>query len=368
MGYNVDYLNAFEKLTLNGNTFYQDELLHLTGQKMKHADTDDDEFAMYSFIHQWVSPSEIIEVRTSGSTGEPKLKVFRKEQMIESARVTAEYFHLYEGTSMLLCLSANYIAGKMMIVRAFVSGANLITVPPTGNPLEDLHGRVDFTAMVPLQAQNAIADPATNKFFASVRNIIIGGASVSPKLEHQLSAYSNNIYATFAMTETLSHIALRKISGDGQKDLYALMPGVKIMEDERGCMVIDAPHLSDERIITNDIIVKTDEKHFHWLGRYDNVINSGGVKIYPEAVEAKLANLFDEKRFFISSMPDETLGQKVVLVIESKSVVDKNDLQTRIEKLVDKYEVPKEYYTIPEFTETPNGKVQRQETLKLAIK
>jgi O-succinylbenzoic acid--CoA ligase len=222
--------------------------------------------------------------------------------------------------------------------------------------------------MVPLQAQNAIADPATNKFFASIRNIIIGGASVSPKLEQQLSAYSNNIYATFAMTETLSHIALRKLTGEGKKDLYTLMHGVKISEDERGCLVIDAPHLSDERIVTNDIIIKTDEKHFHWLGRYDNVINSGGVKIYPEAVETKLANLFDEKRFFISSVPDETLGQKVVLVIESKSALDKNDLQNKIEKLVDKYEIPKEYYAISEFTETPNGKIQRQETLKLAIK
>jgi len=367
MGHNVDYLNAFEKLTLNGTTLYQDELLHLTEQKMKHANSDDDEFAMYSFIHQWVSSSEEIEVRTSGSTGEPKLKVFRKEQMIESAKMTAEYFNLYEGTTMLLCLSANYIAGKMMIVRAFVSGANLITVPPTSNPLGDLHERVDFTAIVPLQAQNAIADPATNKFFASIRNIIIGGASVSPKLEYLLAAYSNNIYATFAMTETLSHIALRKLSGDGQKDLYALMPGVKIMEDERGCMVIDAPHLSDERIITNDIIIKTDEKHFHWLGRYDNVINSGGIKIYPEAVEAKLATLFDEKRFFISSIPDETLGQKVVIVVESKLALDKNDLQSKIEKVVDKYEVPKEYYTVSEFTETANGKVQRQETLKSAV-
>jgi O-succinylbenzoic acid--CoA ligase len=368
MGYNINYMSAFEKLTLNGHTYNRDELVHITEQKMKHADSDEEEFYVHSFIHQWVSPTETIEVRTSGSTGVPKLKIFRKEQFIESAKMTCDYFNLGEGMNMLLCLSANYIAGKMMIVRAFVSGANLITVAPKGNPLEDLEDKIDFTAMVPLQAQNAILEPETNRIFSSIRSVIIGGASVSHNLQQLLTPYPNNIYATFAMTETLSHIALKRLSGKGKKDLYELMPGIKITEDERGCMIVDAPHLSEELINTNDIIVMTDENHFRWLGRYDNVINSDGVKVYPEAIEEKLASLFPDNRFYITSIPDENLGQKVVMVIENTARVNLDSLKSRIEKLLDRFEAPKEYLFVSEFTETPNGKVQRQETLKLALK
>lgn len=358
-------MNAFDKLTLNGKSYWRDELIHLTEQKMKH-DTED-EFAVHYFIHQWVSPSEFIEVKTSGSTGEPKVQVFRKDQFIASAKMTCDYFNLAEGMNMLLCLSANYIAGKMMVVRAFVSGANLVTIPPTGNPLEDINGKIDFTAMVPLQVQNAIADSATNKVFSNIRHIIVGGAAVSPKLAKALAPYSNNIYATFAMTETLSHIALKKLSGNNKADLYELMPGVSIAEDERGCMVVHAPYIREEPIHTNDIIVKADEGHFHWLGRFDNVINSGGVKVYPESIEEKLAHMFDGKRFFIASLPDETLGEKVVMVIESDGAVDSAQLKPEMEKMLDKYEVPKDYFAVSQFIETPNGKIQRQETLKAAI-
>jgi len=361
-------MNAFEKITLNGNTYMQDELLHLTEQKLKHADSDEEEFEVYSFIHHWLLPSPVLEVQTSGSTGVPKVEVFRKEQFIKSAHMTCDYFNLAEGVNMLLCLSAKYIAGKMMVVRAFVSGANLITVSPGGNPLEGIKDKIDFTAMVPLQAQNSIASLDTNKLFASIRNIIIGGASVSPMLAKKLASYSNNIYATFAMTETLSHIALKRLSGNHNTDLYELMPGVSVSEDERGCMIINAPHITEKPIVTNDIIVKADEKHFHWMGRYDNVINSGGIKIYPETLEEKLASLMDGNRFFITSLPDEKLGEKVVLVIEGAPVTGNSQLEIGVEKIIDKYEIPKEYYYVAQFAETPNGKVQRQETLKIAVK
>lgn len=360
-------MNAFGKLTLNGHTYLPAELLHFTEQKMKHADSDEEEFAVYSFIHQWISPSEVIEVRTSGSTGIPKIMVFRKEQFIASAKMTCDYFNLAEGMNMLLCLSANYIAGKMMIVRAFVSGANLLMVPPTSNPLEDVSHKIDFAAMVPLQAYNALLTPETNRVFSSIRSIIIGGASISHKLEQLLLPLPNNIYATFAMTETLSHIALKRLNGSDKKALYELMPGIKVSEDDRGCMVINATNLNEEPIFTNDIIVKTDENHFHWLGRYDNVINSGGIKIYPESIEEKLAHLFQNNRFFISSVPDEMLGQKVVMVIENVSGFDMNFIKGEVQMLLDRYEVPKDYLLVKEFIETPNGKVQRQETLKRAI-
>jgi len=361
-------MNAFKKLTLNGQTYLQDELFHLTEQKMKHADSDEEEFTLYSFIHQWVSPGDTLEVKTSGSTGGvPKVKVFQKKQFIESAKLTCEYFDLKKGMNFLHCLSAEYIAGKMMVVRAFVSGANLVTVSPSGNPLLNLEERIDFAALVPLQVQNAISDPQTNKIFSSIHNVIIGGASVPVKLQHTLASYSNKIYATFAMTETLSHIALRKLSGIGRKDLYELLPGIDVTEDKRGCMVIHAKHLSKEPIVTNDIIVKADKKHFHWLGRYDNVINSGGIKIYPESVEEKIGHLFPSNRFFIASLPDETLGEKVVIVIENIAPDVVVKIKSEVEKVLGKYDLPKQYLTIPKFLETPNGKVQRNETLRLAV-
>ncbi len=256
-----------------------------------------------------------------------------------------------------------------MVVRAFVSGANLFTVPPSGNPLEGIEQKIDFTAMVPLQVQNAIANPATSRIFSYINNVIIGGAALSPKLQHELESFPNHIYSTFAMTETLSHIALKRLNGAGKKDLYELLNGITVSEDERGCMVINAPHLSPNPIVTNDIIVKTDDKHFHWLGRFDNVINSGGVKIYPQSIEEKLAPLFPSNRFFITSLPDDRLGQRVVMVIEDPSRVirqsadeaisypiDISQLNSEIEKLIGKFEVPKEYFTIAEFTETATGK------------
>jgi len=361
-------MKPFEKLTLNGTTYLQDELLHLTEKKMKHADSDEHEFALYSFIHKWVLPGETIDVQTSGSTGVPKVKTFLKDQFVASAKLTCDYFELKEGMNMLHCLSAEYIAGKMMVVRAFVSGANLITAMPSGSPLKELESNIDFTAMVPLQVQNALSDPATNGIFSRIKNVIIGGASIPAKLEHQLISYPNNIYATFAMTETLSHIALRKLSGQGKKGLYELLPHITISEDERGCMVIHAKHLSEQPISTNDIIVKADEKHFHWMGRYDNVINTGGVKVYPEAVEEKIAHLFPANRFFIASVPDDTLGQKVVMVVENMNDDEIVALKPAIEKVLGKYNVPRQYYTISKFLETPNGKVQRNETLKLALR
>jgi O-succinylbenzoic acid--CoA ligase len=360
-------MSAFEKLTLNGYTYPADELLHLCEQKIRHGDADDDEFALYEFIQQWLSPSEFIEVSTSGSTGTPTIMTLEKRQFIESAEMTCNYFGLREGLNMLLCLSAEYIAGKMMVVRAFVSGANLFTVPPSGNPLEGIEQKIDFTAMVPLQVQNTIADPATSRIFSYINNVIIGGAALSPKLQHELESFPNHIYSTFAMTETLSHIALKRLNGPGKKDLYELLNGITVAEDDRGCMVINAPHLSPNPIVTNDIIVKTDNKHFHWLGRFDNVINSGGVKIYPESIEEKLAPLFPSNRFFITSLPDDTLGQKVVMVIEDSSSVDAEKLNTEIEKLIGKFEVPKEYFTIAEFAETATGKIQRQETLRKVV-
>ncbi len=352
-----------EKLILNGTAYLPEELMHLCGQMMKHSAADADEFALYSFIHEWLSPSPFIEVTTSGSTNEPKKMTFRKEQLVASARMTCQFLNIREKMNLLLCLPAKYIAGKMMIVRAFISHANLITTPPSGNPLSATDERIDFTAMVPLQVQQTIAEPNTRKKFSAIPNVIIGSAALPPELEKELAAFPNRIFSTFAMTETLSHIALRRISGENRNCLYELLPGIRVTTDERGCMIVNAPYISGEPIITNDLIIKADEEHFRWLGRLDNVINSGGIKIYPETVEAKIAHLFPNIRFFIAGLPDKTLGQKTALVMEGTGSAIEGNFKSEIAKVLEKYETPREYIIINRFVETPNGKVKRKETL-----
>src|SRR6185312_2130607 len=230
----------------------------------------DYERSLYAFIREWISASQTISLNTSGSTGKPKTIKVKKEQMIASAQMTSKYFKLNSKSNLLLCLSTDYIAGKMMVVRAFVSGANLVTANPDGNPLKELKAKADFAAMVPLQVQNALSVSTAKKKFQSIKNVIIGGAAIPHQLEKQIAKCSNNVYSTFAMTETLSHIALRRLSGKKKSDMYELLPGIKIKKDKRGCMIVSAPKLDAKPIITNDIVEIKGARHFKWLGRYDN--------------------------------------------------------------------------------------------------
>lgn len=352
-----------DSLTLKGKKYTASELIKLADEKIQAGSGY--EFHLFSFIKEWLSPDDTITVKTSGSTGAPKLVSFRKQQMVESAKMTCTYFNLTQDSNMLLCLSTEYIGGKMMVVRALVSGANLITVEPGSNPLETIKEKIHFAAMVPLQVQNTLQNEPTKKTFEAIDNVIIGGVAVSYLLAQNLAHCANNAYSTFAMTETLSHIALKKLSGKDKSDLYELLPGINIEKDERGCLVINAPLLNDKPVITNDVVEIEDRMHFRWLGRYDNVINSGGIKIYPEKVEEKLLGIITKHRFFITSLPDEKLGQKAVMVLENASDEEVAQIKLLVEQKADKYEKPRIYLSVQKFAETPTGKVQRTETLRL---
>ncbi len=356
-----------ELFSLNGKKYLRAELLQLCSRKIKEAANNEDEVSLYSFIYEWLSPSPVIDAVTSGSTGAPKRLSFGKQQATESARMTCSFLDITENMNLLLCLPAKYIAGKMMVVRAFTNGANLVTVPPSGNPLTGLADSIDFAAMVPLQVKQAISEPSTLEKFRSINNVIIGGAALPPSLEDTLASFPNRIYSTFAMTETLSHIALRRISGEGRSDLYELLNGVSISRDSRDCMVVSAPHIAAGPIVTNDVIAIKKEGYFQWLGRYDNVINSGGVKIYPEQLEASLAHLLPNRRFFIAALPDETLGQKTVMIVEGREPEISGEQKQAVAKLSGRYAAPKEYIYTGSFAETPNGKVNRKETLEAAL-
>ena len=237
----------------------------------------------------------------------------------------------------------------MMLVRAMILGLELEFVAPSLHPLDNNEIDFDFVAMVPLQAQNSIDE------LKKVKKMIIGGAAVNKALEKQLLKLPIEVYETYGMTETITHIAARKL---GEK-AFTVLPHVTISYDDRNCLVIHAPRISPEVIMTNDIVELVNENQFIFLGRMDNVINSGGIKLIPEQIEEKLASKI-QQRFFIASKPDNELGEKVVLVIEG----EKHELDDSLYESLDKYEKPKELIFIPKFKETTTGKILRKETMK----
>lgn len=311
------------------------------------------------FFADWLNDSPTMEVQTSGSTGAPKKIWVKKQYMVNSALATQDFFDLPAQTKALLCLPATYIAGKLMLVRALVLGWETDSVKPQSNPLKASSKTYDFCAMTPYQLTHAFDE------LSRVKKIMVGGGVISDELYHRIQQVPAVIYETYAMTETLTHIAARKINalaGHLQKPPFKILKGVTISTDARDCLVIQAPKVTDETIVTNDIVELINEKEFYLKGRYDNIINSGGIKIIPETVESKLSGLLFG-RFFVTGIPDEVLGEKTALIIEGSlppAAVEK--LQIQIENLTDlnRYEKPKVIYTLPDFTETHSGKIKRK--------
>ncbi|MAU15774.1 MAG: O-succinylbenzoic acid--CoA ligase [Muricauda sp.] len=310
------------------------------------------------FLVDWASKKPTLEVATSGSTGKPKTIVLQKEHMVNSALATGEFFQLKPNQKALLCLPCTGIAGKMMLVRAMVLGLQLDYVEPSSSPLPENNKVYDFVAMVPLQVQNSLSQLSTR-----VKTLIVGGAPVEAGLRSKLKTLSTQTFETYGMTETITHVALKRIDRESSGYFEAL-PNVSIAQDERGCLVIDAPKISNERIVTNDMVELAGNTQFEWMGRYDSIINSGGIKLVPESIEEKLSNLI-KSRFFVAGMPDETLGQKLVLVVEGNATEVQKLLQSiKNIKTLSKYEVPKEVYFVNSFVETVTKKIDRRKTIQ----
>lgn len=274
--------------------------------------------------------------------------------MVNSAIATGDYFKLEPGDTALQCLPSHFIAGKMMLVRAMILGLELDLVAPSSSPVFNTKKAYTFCAMVPMQLQNSIEK--INNF----KTIIVGGTAVSNEIIKQVQNIGCKVYATYGMTETLSHIAVKSLNGIDKQAHYNLLNNVIISKDNRGCLVVEAPNLTDEIITTNDITELHSETSFDIIGRFDNMINSGGVKVFPEQVEAKLQDKIDT-RFFIAGIPDDTLGEKVILVVEGLS----HEITPSVFKGLQKFEIPKEIFTIEKFIETPTQKLQRSKTLAL---
>ncbi len=315
------------------------------------------------FFLDWVKPTPFLEIRTSGSTGTPKKIRIRKEHMINSALATGKFFELPAGTTGLMCLPANFIAGKMMIIRAITLGWELDLIPPSSNPLDNVFKTYDFCAMTPFQLDNSIGR------LHLIKKLIVGGGAVSSQLQNMVQGLKTEVYETFGMTETVSHIAAKCLNPEKKRKKlvpFRVLPEIVISTDDRSCLVINTPKLSEEIITTNDVVEILTYKKFLWKGRYDNVVNSGGIKLFPEEIEWKLNKIID-RRFFVTGIPDDALGEKLVLFVEADFSEELlGELQKDIQALdsLEKYEVPKKIYLIQKFEETPNGKIHRENTVK----
>jgi len=339
--------NVHNHFKLNGFHLNREDLCRVAYSFIKEG--EDFEKPVGDFLLDWFDSKDYIEMQTSGTTGKPKIITVSKQAMVNSALATGDFFDLQPGNKALHCLPVKYVAGKMMLVRAMILGLDLEFVAPSSHPMRNNEYDYDFVAMVPLQAQNSLEE------LKRVKKLIVGGAAINKTLEKNLLKLKTEVYETYGMTETITHIAARKL---GEK-AFTVLPNVTISYDDKNCLVIHAPRISDDVITTNDIVELVNENQFVFLGRWDNVINSGGIKIMPEQVEQKLASKL-QQRYFIASKPDQELGEKVILVVEGQQQEFGSDL---FEDL-DKYEKPKEIVFIPKFKETASGKIMRKETLK----
>ncbi len=319
---------------------------------------------LHTFIREWFGEKGRITMMTSGSTGTPKTIGLHREHMVNSSKATASYFSLSNGSRVLLCLPLGYIAGRMMLVRSMVMGWQLDVINPSASPDIPQNVLYDFSAMVPLQLANSIDQ------LEYVQTLIVGGGQISDDLFEKTEHLKTKVYATYGMTETITHVALSPVNrAAGKKDgkpIFKALAGIHFSTDQRGCLIISAPGISSSAVVTNDIVKLLSDRSFIWLGRYDHVINSGGLKLLPELIEAKYKNLIGTD-YFVYGWPDEVLGQKLVLFVEGeeRSNLYKEIIDFQKQHLDDisKYEIPKEVMFVKNFIRTETGKVNRKKTV-----
>ncbi|MCR4582480.1 MAG: AMP-binding protein [Prevotella sp.] len=313
------------------------------------------------FLSAWHDGQPTVVVHTSGSTGAPRPMLAEKERMRASARITCDFLGLREGDTVLLCLPLDYIAGKMMVVRSLERGLRLTAVEPGGHPLSAVSGPFDLVAMVPLQVWNTLQVARERERLCRVRHLIIGGGAVSDELLAQLKNLPNSVWSTYGMTETLSHIALRRLNGPEASEWYTPFEGVRLSLSADNCLVIDAPAVCAEPLTTRDIAELSADGRFRILGRLDNTICSGGLKIQAEQLEHRLAP-FLATPFLVSKRPDEKFGEVVVLLTEG--TVD--EARAVCERELPRHHRPRVYVHVDRIPLTETGKPARGEAARLA--
>lgn len=314
------------------------------------------------FVSDWLSDSPTLLVHTSGSTGKPKPMLVEKRRMEASARITCGFLGLRAGDTALLCMPLDFIAGKMVVVRSLVWGLRLVAVEPSGHPLKGLTESPTFAAMVPMQVYNSLKVEEERRLLRDIKHLIIGGGAINRDMAEELRGFPNAVWSTYGMTETLSHIALRRLSGAEASEWYEPFDGVGVTTNADGCLVIDAPAVCAQPLVTNDIAeIAPDGRRFRIRGRRDNVVCSGGLKLQIEEMEARLQPHLNVP-YMISKRPDDKFGEAVVLL----AVTD--DMESVCEvcrKHMPRYEQPRYFLAVSELPMTPTGKPARAEAMKL---
>ncbi len=319
---------------------------------------DEPMWNLLCFLGEWFSDAETVQLHTSGSTGTPKTITARKEAMMESARMTCEALDLKAGDRALLCMNLRYIGAKMVVVRALVAELELVVRVASGHPLKDVTEQIRFTAIVPLQLYNSLQNDKERRRLAAIDKVIVGGGAVDAELERAVRELPNAVYSTYGMTETLSHIALRRLNGRKASLLYTPFAGIGLSLSEEETLVIDAPMLCG-RLETNDRVRIHTDGRFEVLGRRDNVINSGGVKIQIEEDEKRLRAVI-RVPFALTSVENVRLGQAVVLLVTGDFE------EQRMEGCLPKYHLPRYVWRVDRIPETGNGKIDRGACRQLA--
>ncbi|MEO1031388.1 MAG: AMP-binding protein [Bacteroidota bacterium] len=351
------YDKVHNRFKLNGLHYSHEDLKEVAYSLIKEGEAY--EKVTGNFLIDWLNDNDYLHVNTSGSTGKPKLIQLKKQAMVNSAIATGDFFGLEPGDTALDCLPSHYIAGKMMLVRAMILGLEIDHVEPSAHPIFDYEKQYDFCAMIPLQLKHTI------NYTQNIKSIIVGGSKITQPLLERIKSSGSRFYETYGMTETVTHVAIRRLPSqvsDGEA-LFNALPNVTFSQDDRQCLVVRAPKLVDEPLVTSDIVDLKSETSFDLLGRIDNVINSGGIKLFPEQIEDKLQPVIDE-RFIVAGEEDDALGERLILIVENpRDTAESIANRIRYIKGLTKYEVPKHIYITDKFVETVNGKIQRNKTI-----
>jgi O-succinylbenzoic acid--CoA ligase len=348
-------------LTIHNQAYNSKELLSFSSDNIVSAINNTWEKEVYRFIINWLSDSDYMAQYSSGTTGKSKEIRLPKLSMMASALNTCRFFSLTKGQSALLCMPVDYIAGKMMIVRSLVGELNLQLNEPKSVP--DISGRrsIDFCAMLPLQVMNLLT---CRKALDPIKKLIIGGTEINAELEALIQPVPTEVYATYGMAETSSHVALRRLNGSDRQEAYHALPGITLTLDERGCLVIEADYLPN-RVVTNDLVTFTGSGSFTWLGRYDNLINSGGIKIVPEEVETMVMSK-TMLACTVIGLPDKKLGQRLVFVFENDQAPDSFSLlKTDFENLLPRHWRPKDIVCVEKIPRNDSMKVDRRMLIEI---
>ncbi len=356
-----------EPILLEGIGFTLEALLDYCKKQSKDLSLPRWRRDVSSFIALFLDPksSKIIQ-KSSGSTGDPKSFTLSREAMCLSAERTLRYINLKRGDRALLALPIHYIAGKMMVVRALLGGLDLVLTEPSSRPLKDLSGVIDFAAMVPLQIEESLQGGDS---LEQISKLIIGGGELYPATRKRLASMLRpEVFETFGMTETYTHFALKRINGPDPQSDFRLLEGVQIQLDSRGCLEVEVSGITSGALLTNDLVeLNMAGDGFSWLGRFDNLINSGGIKIIPELLEGQAREAIGHDCIVLSE-PDRKLGMRLVLLVEFEGsdppIIRWLEL---LRRRLSAYEIPRRVLTVQTLPRNPSMKPDRTSARRLLL-